>query len=288
MFTLASLLLGIGMPETYRRQVIRTTARRLGQAHNLPLAPSGTTVSQMAKFTLIDPVIMLSTQPLVTMIALYLALNFGVLFSWFIVVPAVLTMVAKYTPQQVGSAFATAVGGMAMGALSSAAIDQIATRYVSRNASRAKSIDIEHRLFTAMFGTLLLVASLFWIGWTAVPTVSPVVPIIGNGFYVWGSSMTLISFISYLFDAYPPQGTLSALTAVACTRLALAGIIPLVIVFAITDLTGGWTFSTFGFIAAAFSVFPFVLYFFGKKLRTNSRFYDENHLTPVEEQARMT
>lgn len=241
----------------------------------------------MAKLTLIDPVIMLASQPLVTMITLYLALNFGVLFSWFIVVPAVLTGVANYTPMQVGSAFATALGGMAMGALSSAAIDQLSTRFIIRKASRAKAIDVEHRLFPAMVGTVILVASLFWIGWTAVPSVSPVVPIVGNGFYVWGSSMTLISFISYLFDAYPPQGTLSALTAVACTRLAFAGIIPLVIINAIMAINGGWTFSTFGFIAAGFSAFPFVLYMFGKKMRTSSQFYDKDHITALEEQAQM-
>lgn len=287
MITLASLLIGIRMPETYRRQVVRTTAKRLGQPHNLPRALSGTTLSQMAKLTLFDPLIMLCSQPLIIMITLYLALNFGVLFSWFIAVPTVLEGVAKYTPRQVGSAFATAVGGVTMGALSSAAIDQISTRSVKRSALRCRSIDVEHRIFPAMVGTVLLMASLFWIGWTAVPTVSPVVPIVGNGVYVWGSSMTLISFISYLFDAYPPQGTLSALTIVACSRLALAGIIPLVILIAITNLTGAWALSTLGFIATVLSVFPFAIYFWGQKMRKNSRFYHDSHMTPLEEQAQM-
>lgn len=38
------------------------------------------------------------------------------------------------------------------------------------------------------------------------------------------------SSIAYLFDAYTPPGTLSALTAAACFRLAMAGFLPLVII----------------------------------------------------------
>jgi MFS transporter, DHA1 family, multidrug resistance protein len=95
--------------------------------------------------------------------------------------------------------------------------------------------------------------------------------------------MTLISFVSYLLDAYPPQGTLSALTATVCSRLSLAGVIPIVIRMAITNIGGGLALSTFGLIAAAFSLFPFVLFFFRKKTRTSSRFYNADHLSPVEE-----
>ena len=39
-----------------------------------------------------------------------------------------------------------------------------------------------------------------------------------------------ISLISYLFDAYPAAGTLSGLTAAACFRIAMAGVVPLVII----------------------------------------------------------
>lgn len=241
MFALAALLLGLGMPETYLRKVIRVRAKRLGRPANLEPAPTGTTLPAMVKITMIDPLIMLVTQPLVTMISLYLALNFGVLFSWFIAVPAVLSTVAGYGPPQIGSAFATAIGGTAMAAITTVIIDQLSVRFLRRKATRSGQmgdmVDIEHRLIPAMIGSALLMASLFWIGWTAIPTVSPVVPIVGNGVYVWGSAMTLIGMVSYLFDAYPPQATLSALTIVACSRLLLAGVIPLVIVTGTSDPT---------------------------------------------------
>lgn len=189
MFALAALLLGAGMPETYRRKLIRQHAARMNKPNPLEPAPTGTTLRVMTKLTLVDPVIMFFTQPLVTMISLYLALNFGVLFSWFISVPAVLQGVAKYTPQQVGSAFATAIGGTAAAMLSTFAIDQLSVRIIRAKKS---ALDIEHRLFPAMFGASLLTASLFWVAWTANANFKPQIPIVGNGFYVWGSAMTLV------------------------------------------------------------------------------------------------
>lgn len=133
--------------------------------------------------------------------------------------------------------------------------------------------DIEYRLFPAMFGVFLIPASLFWIGWTAKPDVHFLVPIFGTAVYVWGSAMVLISYVSWLFDAYSPRGTLSALTAAACFRIAGAGVLPLVILQDITSSLGGdWGLAIFGFIGIAIVPVPFVLFAFGKQWRKNSRY----------------
>jgi MFS transporter, DHA1 family, multidrug resistance protein len=59
MFMLAALLFGIGMPETYTREIVRARAKRAGKPHNLPKAESGVTFPEMAKVTIVDPLIML-------------------------------------------------------------------------------------------------------------------------------------------------------------------------------------------------------------------------------------
>lgn len=41
----------------------------------------------------------------------------------------------------------------------------------------------------------------------------------------------------------------------------------------IQGLTGGWTYSTFGFIAAALMLIPWFVFFFGARLRARSPFY---------------
>lgn len=42
------------------------------------------------------------------------------------------------------------------------------------------------------------------------------------------------------------------------------------LVAVIMKLGGGWTFAVFGFISAALSTIPFLLFFFGSKLRARS------------------
>jgi len=45
----------------------------------------------------------------------------------------------------------------------------------------------------------------------------------------------------------------------------------------IMGLTGAWAYSTFGFIAAAMMLIPWMIFFFGSKLRTLSR-YDPDYV----------
>ena len=40
----------------------------------------------------------------------------------------------------------------------------------------------------------------------------------------------------------------------------------------ITNLTGGWTYSTFGFISTALIPIPWILYQFGARLRAASKY----------------
>ncbi|KAI9666744.1 MAG: hypothetical protein M1831_001519 [Alyxoria varia] len=281
MFALATFLLATGVPETYGRQIIRNRARATGKPHNIPAAQSGETIPQMAKHTLLNPVIMLFTEPVVIMCTLLLSLNFAILFSWFIVVPAALNMAYGFTIRQAGLAFISAIGGVLLAAMSTVAIDQVTHRMAHRRSMRTGIVHIEYRLIPAILGQVFLVASLFWVGWTAAPEFHFTVPIVGTAFYVWGSAMTLIGTISYVFDAFTPPGILSALTTIACSRIFCAGIVPLFILDSIMNITGGWTFSIFGFIGVAFLPIPVVLYFFGDKLRRASRFSVEKAMADM-------
>lgn len=47
-------------------------------------------------------------------------------------------------------------------------------------------------------------------------------------------------------------------------------------------LTGAWTYSTSGFISAAFATFPFIIFFFGAKLRAKSPYSDQMHQDAME------
>jgi DHA1 family multidrug resistance protein-like MFS transporter len=81
-----------------------------------------------------------------------------------------------------------------------------------------------------------------------------------------------MSIIPYLFDAFPPAGTLAALTAAASARLLFAGAIPLTILFDITTLTPKWAFSIYGFISIAMWPIPFLLFRYGSTWRSKSKY----------------
>lgn len=302
MIALAAYILGIGVPETYPREILRTRARRGGFKINLAKAESGVTISEMARTTLFTPLAMAVTEPVVILVTFYLSLNFAVLFQWvsqpspifgvdvagagyptwgvvcslltrnlqFIAVPAVLNLVYGFTLHQAGLAFIAAIVGALASTLTSSLIESFTNR---RNActSVATMAPIEYRLVPAMVGSLGMVASLFWIGFSATPTINHMVPIVGTGVYVWSSMSILTALVSYIFDAYPAKGTLSALTLMATTRIIFAAWLPLVIIQMIMGLQGKWAYSVFGFIAIAMIAVPIILFIFGPGLRARSR-----------------
>ena len=87
MLILLVFAFGIGMPETYGREI----ARRRNRARGLPppaqpLAESGVTIGQMVTVTVVNPLKQLFLEPLVAMVCFALALDWAVTFQWFITV----------------------------------------------------------------------------------------------------------------------------------------------------------------------------------------------------------
>lgn len=262
-----SLAFGGAMPETYGREILRRRIRSQNSNEKLLPAQSGESIGEMARHTVINPLKMVVTEPIVVAITLYLGLNFAVVFQWFITVPAVLSMVYDFSAQKIGLAFLSAIVGAAFAVITSVVFDAFPAR---RDQHGMRSI--EARLYPAMFGSFLVAGSLFWVGFTASPMVPALIPITGTAVYVWGNMSVLIAGISYLFDAYPPAGTLSALTIAACFRILCAGVVPIFILDMFMNLTGKWALGCFGIISAAMLPFPFLLFFFGQSLRNTSKY----------------
>jgi DHA1 family multidrug resistance protein-like MFS transporter len=217
-------------------------------------------------------------------------------------VPPVLKLTYGFTLEQAGLAFIAAIAGALLAAASSILIERIAYPREVKKTGNMSMVDIEYRFLPAVVGSVFITTALFWIGWTAKPSVSWASPVIGTGLFVWGNMMVLvrtaissssiqtpmlteppqISIISYLFDAFAPPETLSALTVAASLRLLVAAAIPLVIIQDITRLGGGWAYSIFGFIAAALMVLPYLGYRFGSEARAKSR-YNQGQMMAIGE-----
>lgn len=205
MIGLAAYLLGIGVPETYAREIVRRRAKRHGVRHHLSLAESGVTLSQMAQIIILIPLKMLVTEPIVILISLYLALNFAVQFQFFTTVPIALSGVYNFSIQQVGLAFIAAIVGTILAVLTIVVLERIAAPRTEDKVMEFLDTKLEKRLYPAMIGCIFMPASLFWIGWTAKPSVSWASPVVGTLFYVWGSALVLVGHSL----SYYPHGIVS-------------------------------------------------------------------------------
>jgi MFS transporter, DHA1 family, multidrug resistance protein len=281
----AIFIFGLGQSETYQREIPRRRARYQGKSRRQFIltqdpAQSGVTIGEMLRITVVDPIRMTFTEPIVILSTLFLLFNFAVVFQWFISVPAALGAPAPmgpgFTIDRIGLAIAlTGIVGSSLAALMSILIEQVSTGMLMKMLSMPSmpaTMTIEYRLVPAMIGQFLITASLFWIGFTVNPQFQPTVPIIGTAFYIFGNASIIISIVPYLFDAFPPAGTLAALTSAASARLLFAGALPMVILYDITGLTPKWAFGIFGFISIAMWPIPFLLFRYGAVWREKSRY----------------
>ena len=272
MIAFGAWLLAFGVPETYQREIPRRHARRTEKKHTEAPAESGETFAQIIRIAVVEPIVMAVSEPIVMMSTIYLMLNWGILFQFFVTVPVVLNAVYDFPRTSAGLAFSSAIAGTVAAAITVVVIEQVLHfREKGRNGRNA-SMPIEYRLIPAMIGAPILPASLFWIGWTAKPTVHFITPVVGTAAYVYASLLILISIVTYLFDAYPAAGTLSALTIAAVARILTAAIVPIFALDLFAKVTGAWALSIFGFIGIGLLWIPFALFFFGRRLRERSRF----------------
>lgn len=160
----AAFLFAIGMPETYQREIPRRRARLTGKPFHQEPAQSGVTISQMFRVTVLDPIRMVFTEPIVALASAMLIFNFAVVFQWFITVPVVLSSVYGFSLQRVGLAFTTAIAGAVLAAVCNIAIEQVSTGMLMKKRGMAIAQYLEYRLVPAMIGQFLVTAALFWIG----------------------------------------------------------------------------------------------------------------------------
>ncbi|KAK1061963.1 hypothetical protein LTR74_010627 [Friedmanniomyces endolithicus] len=275
-------IFGLGQSETYQREIPRRHAHKHNKSRKefcetQDPALSGVTIGQMLEITVLDAFLGPFTDPIVALSTLFLLFNFAVVFQWFISVPAALgtppPMGPGYTIDRIGLAIGlTGMIGATCAALMSITIEQVSLRMFKKKSETPVSLPIEHRLIPAMIGQFFITTALFWIGATVSPKFSPLVPIVGTAVYIFGNVSIIISVIPYLFDAFPPAGTLSALTSAASARILFASAMPMVILYDITALTPLWAFGIFGFISVAMWPIPFLLFRYGPTWRAQSRY----------------
>jgi hypothetical protein len=225
MFAGLSLIFVPFTHETFTPVVKARLAKKRGQ-HVPAKPPIAARFRMFTTIALIRPLHMLVLEPIVTFTCLYVACEFGTLFSFFAGVPYTFSRVYGFGINDSGLVFLSIVTGCTFGLITVILCDVFLYR---RQIPRfvAHKVPPEYRLYPALFGSFGLPVGLFWFAWTAredIHWMSPTAAIVP---FAWGNICIFISTIQYLTDTYHGSIIASAVSANGLARYAFAGVFPL-------------------------------------------------------------
>ncbi|KAL8968506.1 MAG: hypothetical protein Q9197_004848 [Variospora fuerteventurae] len=262
------------LPETsssnilYRRTV---RIRALTKNPNIKCQPEieaeGMSGKEIGLMVFIRPFTLSFTEPICFFLNLYLALIYGLLYLWFESFPIVFLGIYRFTEGTLGLAF--------LGILIGSFIIMVPFfyylyRYVEPQFNDLGQLRPEVRLQPAMVGAFFIPVCLFWFGWSARPSVHWIMPVIGSSFFSMGAFLLFMAVLGYLGDAYPKY-IASVFAGNDLIRSSFGAAFPLFANAMYEKLGVGWASSLLGFLSVAFVPIPFILYFYGKRIRMVSK-----------------
>ncbi|KAF7974621.1 hypothetical protein HWV62_11598 [Athelia sp. TMB] len=268
------------LAETRGSKILEDRARRLtqetGVLHIADTESSGSSallgqqnlgIWSLLRTTASRPIVFLITEPVVTALATWAALLWGVVFILYSSVPLIFAQYG-FSSGQTGSTFVTVIIGAVFGVLAARVQDRLYQRDGAKTAlGRAPP---ESRLYAACVGGLVVPVSLFWFAWSGRPEVHWIVPTIALVFFNFGVFPIYLATFSYLADSYEQYGS-SAIAAQSFLRNVFGGVFPLFTIPMYSNLGYPLASTILGALACAFSVLPFLLMAYGPQIRSRGR-----------------
>ncbi|KAL3424665.1 major facilitator superfamily transporter [Phlyctema vagabunda] len=256
-------------PETYGPLILARKVKLLNdqqdgnQRYTTGFAP--TSVLQ----SLTRPMRLLATQPILQVMSIFLAFNFGTLYI-------VLSTFASMWIEQYNQSMA--VSGLhyislAIGYTISAQIGGPATdRLWQHLKKKAGGVTVpEYRIPLMIPGAILIPVGLFWSGWAAESKVFWLVTDIGTGVYGCGFIVAGQAMQAYILESYE-QYSASALAGAQLLRGFAAFAFPIFAPAMYNSLGYGWGNSLLAFLFMAIGVpAPLILWRFGARLRAKGK-----------------
>ena len=224
-------LYSLGMKETYKKIILQKRAKRLSIPPPPKTGPSGlAAVTFLITVTLLRPVRMIFTEPIVFFFSLYTGFNFSVLFGFFDAFPIVFEGIYHFDGGFSGLTFLGIGFGCCIGVATALIVNRLLyhKEYLkSHKEGRGGAVAPEHRLYAAMFGSFGLPVGLFWFAWTARQDVHWISPVLASVPFAWGNICVFTSAALYLIDVYGPLNGASALAANGLVRYIAGAAFPL-------------------------------------------------------------
>lgn len=264
------------LQETYPPILLQRRTARLGLAASTGTeadnARPGPGILDLLSTALVRPFRLLTTQPIVQLIALYTAYLFGMLYLLLSTFPGVWEGVYGESPGIGGLNYIALGAGYMVGSQVGARLnDRIYKRLKLRHSSNNPG-QPEFRIPLMFAGSGLVPFGIFLYGWSVHARLLWLVPDLGFFVFAVGSVVCMQCMQTYVIDSYT-RFAASGLAATVTLR-SLAGFgFPLFAPYMYETLEYGWGNSVLGFLSVAVGLpAPFVFWGFGQRLRAVSRF----------------
>ncbi|KAE9574152.1 Efflux pump rdc3 [Colletotrichum fructicola] len=257
------------MKETFAPVLLEQKTKRLrketGNENLRSKLETEAKVSDKFKFAIIRPLKLLFATPIVTLMALYVAVTYGILYLLITTFSFVFKDYYGFDEGTVGLTFLPAGIGMIIGV---GTFGTLTDYIVKRNKDKGLPHRPEIRLSPAMAMPcgVVLPIGLFLYGWTVEKHVHFIVPMLGVVIFAAGLMGVMTCVQNYLLDAYPRYAA-SVTAALAVLRSLAGALLPLGGLEMYNALGLGWGNSLLGFIALGLVPIPLLFYLFGERIR---------------------
>lgn len=249
----------------------------------LPKVPIAQRLRTFVRSNLGRPIHMLLTEPIVTLLCLYMGFQFGLLYAFVVASPYVFSTTYGFDLVGQGLSFLGLIIGCLIGSVILLLIERkiyqprlllYQTLHSTQHAANANPAPFppENRLYGAMLGSLCLPTGLFIFAWTARPSIHWIVPILAQGLVMIGSLTIYVPCGMYMMDTYGALYGASAAGANSLLRYTLAAVFPLFTLQMYERLGIGWATSLLGFVTLAMAPIPWCFQRWGPGLRARSRY----------------
>lgn len=223
-------------------------------------------LGRMIAVSLYRPVHLLFTEPVVFWFSLWISFSWAVLYLQFGALPLVYEKNHGFDLQQTGAIFSA----ICIGGIISTPLSIYQEKWAVRHNPEKFGSSPEGRLYFTAFESALMPIGLFWFGWTCYPSIHWIVPTIAVTVQTIGIFSIYLAVFNYTADVYHVYAS-SALAASGLCRNLLGGSFPLVTEQMFTGMGFQAASSLLGGIGAVLTLVPWVLIFFGPRIRARSK-----------------
>lgn len=257
-------------------------SQEIGPSHVIPLVfqPQGDQRPNISLHVIYRsfafPMRLLGTESVVFWFSVWASFAWAILYMQFASISIVFKDVYGFSNTQVGAVYIAVIVASIIGTIL-AYFQQPVMRWLWPESD--KNATPEGRLLSPGFQSILLPVGLFWFGWTARPGISWISPALAVGSCTMGIFSIYLAVFNYLADTYHRYSS-SAQAAQSMCRNIFAGIFPLFTAQMMSSLTYRGAGSLLGGIGLLLTAIPWLLSFYGHKIRARSPF--AGSLVPTE------